>query len=380
MFTNEESPLALFKSELNRLPPLPEVQKSYLEILKVSKREVYISNLLAYFFRPNESHNLGYLFIRSLFQTACHKLKEHGEVSELCINGFTGHQKTLTANPDFVLKDITGIKVHTERQTADQKRLDIIIEAKEFVIAIEFKINHLLDNPLHIYEQYILDRYCKTEIKPLFFVVLTPWWKSHEQPLIKNDSFRQITLSSFVARVKDNLSTETRDKILRKDHDVFFIMDFIQMVENRKKNFELRQILVDNETLLASYKKIHSVQQLKNYDFNQDKQTAIAISKLSRLASEIEKKLISLKKELPGASAVKMVDCFMGFSEIKIDSLTSAIKIRLTLKGWMLELWEKSGGKSHFVKNFSDNEIDFETSATSIALKVKKELAKHRAI
>jgi hypothetical protein len=66
MLPANEIIISSLQSELQKLyPQIPKFKKTYLEILKVSRREVPIANLLAYFFDPNESHGLGELYIKA---------------------------------------------------------------------------------------------------------------------------------------------------------------------------------------------------------------------------------------------------------------------------------------------------------------------------
>src|SRR5665811_589530 len=61
---------------INRLKKLPEPKKTYLEILKVHQKEVPLANLLAFFFRPKEKHNLSDLFIKTLLNSDCTSLRK----------------------------------------------------------------------------------------------------------------------------------------------------------------------------------------------------------------------------------------------------------------------------------------------------------------
>ncbi len=98
-----------------------EPKKTFLEVLKIHKNEVVMSNLLAYFFRPKESHGLNTHFLDTLLD--------------------------IIDNPsENRIYDKNSVKVKVEVKTSNvkesNKRIDILIETNLFVIAIEFKIYH----------------------------------------------------------------------------------------------------------------------------------------------------------------------------------------------------------------------------------------------
>ena len=70
---------------------------------------------------------------------------------------------------------ITFVKVKVEVKTSNvkesNKRIDILIETNLFVIAIEFKINHELNNPLQVYKDFVEKEFSS---KKRIYTVLTP--------------------------------------------------------------------------------------------------------------------------------------------------------------------------------------------------------------
>ena len=73
-----------------------EPRKTFMEILKVNQREVPFANVLAYFFRPNEKHGLGDLFIQSLLNTNCQELDKEKSIDKKLLlenHFFLLHQK-----------------------------------------------------------------------------------------------------------------------------------------------------------------------------------------------------------------------------------------------------------------------------------------------
>ena len=204
-----------------------EPRKTFMEILKVNQREVPFANVLAYFFRPNEKHGLGDLFIQSLLNTNCQELDKEKSIDKklLLENHFfsTSSKNRIDRKVDF--KD-----VKVEYPTIAKNRIDIVIKTNDFVIAIEFKINHDLNNPL---EDYVETIYNDFPDKKCYFVVLTPFRKEASGNALtyinsNKIQFKQVILRHFFENIQQNLPI---DFSLKLDNQYF--NDFIQTVKNR---------------------------------------------------------------------------------------------------------------------------------------------------
>ena len=68
---------------INKITSKPVTPKTFSEIMKTHNTEVPMANLLEFFFKPNEKHNLGDLFIKSLLNTPCLELKNNKKKHEL---------------------------------------------------------------------------------------------------------------------------------------------------------------------------------------------------------------------------------------------------------------------------------------------------------
>ena len=203
-----------------------EPRKTFMEILKVNQREVTFANVLAYFFRPNETHGLGDLFIQSLMKTNCSEFlgKNKLEQNNVLFENADANNNQITL---FEKKD-EGVKV--EYPTIDGNRIDIVIKKDDFVICIEFKINHDLDNPLEDYYKTITSKYSN---KRCYFIVLTPYkkevvYEKAQKFIANNFAFKQVILSHFIKNVKNNLVND----LLPNDQQNYF-NDFIQTIDNR---------------------------------------------------------------------------------------------------------------------------------------------------
>lgn len=217
-----------------QLLDLPEPQRTYLEILQVHDKEVPMENLLAYFFRDKEQHELKDSFIKALLKTKCFELDVKNyptSVGSLISQGFS------ESDQQSVLESIRNVQVHTEVRTGDDndsdKRIDILIDTKSFVICIEFKINHTLNNPLDVYENHIFKVYGNSG-KRIFYVVLTPSKKTPDVEdvqgyLVKNRVFKQVLLNHFFKMVVEEVPSDVRSSSAYHHFE-----DLVQTIQNRE--------------------------------------------------------------------------------------------------------------------------------------------------
>jgi len=214
---------------IKNLPILEKTRWSFLETIGVAHRETIIANLLGYYFEPNGKHGLNDTFIKALLQTVPKQLTKNKngeirtEINELSKKGF--------AWANIILEDSTD----------ENKRIDIVIETEELVIAIEFKINHSLNNPLNEYVRHIEDNNINPNYKSKlkYYIVLTPQWKHPEGKAIGNEKFVQIMLSHFIERVEDIIKEEDLFKDIDNFQQYILYKDFINTIENRKKTIKM---------------------------------------------------------------------------------------------------------------------------------------------
>ncbi|MGZ2371714.1 PD-(D/E)XK nuclease family protein [Ancylomarina sp. YFZ004] len=211
-------------------------RRTFMEILKVHNKEVPMANLLAYLFKPNEEHKLGTTFLAALLNTTCYEIKGNREDQGTALKGacvIPAEFSNETFTP--VLENIkVRTEVPTNGQDNEEKRIDILIEADNFVVCIEFKINHDLDNPLEIYQSYMKANY---EGKAQYFIVIAPYRKEPigeaEKYLKRKVDFKLVILSHFIEQVKLHLPENYSQENQSNPYAQYFF-DFIQTIENRK--------------------------------------------------------------------------------------------------------------------------------------------------
>lgn len=327
-------------TEISKLLKPIAMEKTYLEIMGVSKRETIIANLLAFYFNPKKKHGFGDLFLRSFLETKCYALDNiqelplSAEVSEI--------SKTL---------DSASTRVHLE-QTADKnKRIDIVIETDKLIIAIEFKINHLLNNPLSNYKKHIETTYPGKE---KCYIVLTPYWKKPTaEYTLYAGAFKQMVLSHFFSNVKKNLTEQAPDL---SNPYFLYLIDFIKTIENRKNNEENRKLIIEG--------KIHEINPLVL-----QKEAKEWYNLLEGFKKNIENKLKKLSKLTGGEIQGK--EAFNRFVQKEnYDQSSGVLKIRLSLNGWKIELWKSKDDNTGKIVAPATDFISFSTSATTMAEKV----------
>ena len=356
-----------------QIPNLPRTQKTLLEIMKVHNKEVPMANLLAFLFNPKEAHNLGTLFIEALLETVCYELnKTRSENGQLYKNGYKLDATTLKVLPDtdskYSLPNSFGSKIKVEKGEG-RKRIDLFItnEAEKFAIVIEFKINHSLNNPLEIYKRSVEKK--EFQEHQLFFVVLTPNKKEagfNNKEIIQ---FKQVVLSDLIETIKSKLSYA--DFIDLNQNNIYFqyYLQFINTIENRKKNKEIRELISKHKL---------TVELLKEKTELNKKWKA----ELSKVDKEIEQKLTRLKRKLKQNNFLVNSGIKNGTNEnfprpqgipfnkyIEVKQVQTTIKIRLTLKEWTIEKWQNIDGKNH--KLTEGNSFDYTTSTDEILKEVK---------
>lgn len=222
-----------------------EPKKTFMEILKIHNREVPFANILAFFFRPKENHNLKTLFIDALLETKCTNLGGNA-VGEIDL--------------EIPTYNVSSVEVKIEQKTKLGKRIDILIITNTFVICIEFKINHDFNNPLSNYKEYVDDNF---EGKKKYYFILTPYKKDAIEEAKKyfenHNEFKQIILRHFINRVKEKIEENKID--LNENVTLNYFEDFIRTVENReirsKRNLFLENLKkeLNQKNILSEYHK-----------------------------------------------------------------------------------------------------------------------------
>lgn len=303
---NIEDELECWGQLLKEFESLPKVRlnRTFMQIGGYPHYENVCSNILAFFFEPENEHGLQDLCYRALMKCVSEK-------DEALVSG-----------------DETGAEhVDVEREVnCDGKRLDLVLQSDQFVVGIENKIWHQLNNDLEAYKKEVDRRQDGNELKPIYIVLSI----RQESP---DHDFICITYAEFFEQLKSLLghySTDANPKHL------LWLNDFIKTID------ELQGDNMTNEAQAVFFK--------ENYG---------AIQELKRQYSDYQKKLNegvrSLRDELD--DVVKKHDC-----KIKMWIYTkSTLVLDFSFEGGVIALdttLNPKGWKSVlFARNESNNEL-----------------------
>lgn len=181
--------------------------KTFFEVTKYPYREKVSSNILAFYFKIDEEHNLGDLFIRALIIAINKKLnkipkKDKSKITTLIDNNI----------------EINELKVEPEYHTKNNKSIDLIIYNENFAIGIENKLEASLYNDLNDYANAI-DKIHKNNYKIVLSI-------RAEQTKF---GFINILYKDFFYEVKKLLKLEKTNKWC------VFLEEFIETIERKEE-------------------------------------------------------------------------------------------------------------------------------------------------
>ena len=187
----------------------PDKIPTWLEITGIHYKENYISNILAFFFDEHNPHPLGNIFFRALYELATgKKLKEDTEI----------------------------MSVHREYSTANNKRIDILIETNLHVVVIEAKIWARLYNDLEDYKN-TADELAKSnedrkERKPIGVVlhIEDNQLTKEEKERAKQNEFEHITYREVLRKAAELLFKSNYSQLYDKDVDSVYLQLFFDLV------------------------------------------------------------------------------------------------------------------------------------------------------
>ena len=189
----EINTMKYFESILKEFEEIPDEIKSasIFNIAGYPHYENVASNILAFFFNPNNEHNLGSLLLDSLLEVI-----------------------------NKELLDTSTIIVNREVSTDSGGRLDILVESEKQIIGIENKIFHWLANDLEDYSKTI-NNLGKADDKDIVKIILSI---REENP--KHD-FQCITYNDFLLKIKENLGKYAS---AASQKWLLYLLDFMQTI------------------------------------------------------------------------------------------------------------------------------------------------------
>lgn len=194
-----------FKKILDIFAELPQGNKemNLFDMTGYSHHENLVSNILGFYMQPANEHGLQGLLLRALL--------------ELCVN-------------DFTIGGFGKVEITREQVTAGGKYIDLLIKTERYLIVLENKIYHSLQNDLKEYAQYAqnLNRDGLQIVK----LVLSPFElrASSDVHKMEQAGFINITYSQYLKQIRQHYSLyalEANAKYL------LFFNDFVLSLEHR---------------------------------------------------------------------------------------------------------------------------------------------------
>lgn len=201
-----------FKDLLATFKKVPKVEvppPTFMEIAGYPHYENVCSNILAFFFKTDEVHGFGDLFVRSLYE---------------CVD------------KEYSDEPLETIQVQREVSTGSNKRIDILIETINEIFIIENKVWMHLHNDLNDYAEYAE---IQVEDKAIHKIVLSPY-KIKAKNL--QAGFVSLTHSVLLKEIQKKLwqkEAETNSKYLP------YLLDFMKTTLNHVKKEKMDKKMLE---------------------------------------------------------------------------------------------------------------------------------------
>jgi hypothetical protein len=281
-----------FKSLLSKFHPKVNCP-TFLEICGFPSHENVVSNILGFFFDPGEAHGFDDLFLRAFLSSGGCDIEDEERLS--------------------------NIEVYREVPTPESKRLDLLIEGDDHIIAIENKLHGKTDNPFKIYSNYVKKR-GKGKKTLFYYLSLYP-------TLLELFDFKQIHYKDFIKILRSRLEKAKNTKYKT------FALDFLDALDNLGKETRMDKDI------------------LKLFDDEYDK-IASLLKEVNKFKDELRKKVADLKNEVDYSgleSSVKQgfyretdeLFDFLGYYITARDKSLPVIGIdaKITTSGWKITIF-----------------------------------------
>ena len=295
--------------------------RTFLEISGFPHYENVCSNILSFFLQPANEHGFDTLMLNAFLQL-CDLSKEENSGS---------------------------ITIEREVYTHNEKRLDLLIQTEKYVIGIENKVFHHLNNDLNSYAKTIADRCNGYNRKPVGIVLSLKKLSEEEKRKAAADKFTCITYDEFFRILKLNLGNH-----VLTHHPTYFIYltDFIKSISN------LKYTTMENKELWSFFKNNAGVVQELNESFELYKKT-------------IYDKILIFKQNFPKQENAPLAQSQWIWDERKRgetdialvhdylikDKYRIAVDASIGLNGWRIELFGRNlESRSYLFNTMLNNE------------------------
>ncbi len=282
-----------------------------MEISGYPHYENVCSNILQFYLNPQNEHGLQDLVLKSLI-------------------------KIVDTNFNF---DCTFEQIQVEReiQTLASNRLDLLIQTPNFVVGIENKVFHFLNNDLTDYSKTILSYCSHTNKKPINIILsLNKLSNKEDIEKAKANNFINITYEDLFTSIKMNIG----DYLFHSNPTYFILLtDFIKSIQN------LKPATMDNKLLWNFFKENSEIVEELSNRFNDYKN--FFNQKSYQLLNVLPKEVFA-----PKAYKQWIYDKFCLVHDYTIENKYSiASDTYCDMKGWQIQLFGRNKASNEYLIN-----------------------------
>lgn len=298
-------PFSKILAEYKSISSSEPFEPTFMDLSRYPHYENVCSNILAFYFDRNETHGMDNMLLLALCKSYDDSFKEH---------------------------HFESVNVQREVFTSEGKKIDIVIEDNNYILAIENKIFQDVYNDLEDYSNYV-DTNAKGREK---IKILLSLYKSEAHKL-SAFGFKNILYAELFGKLEEIIG---RYILNANNKYLIYLFDFIKTIQRLEKgtvmNKEFIRFLSDNE---------NEINRLLVETSNVRKELRRKLKELSELINIEKYKNVRLEyyKELFGELYDEL------FYDIKIsDNLTIYIDVILSPSGWYFEINPKKNSQSKF--------------------------------
>lgn len=301
----------------------PTLEKTFLSIGGKGFYENPITDLLSFFLDPHEVHGFGGFVLDQLIESV-------GLQNELL-------SKDLITSPS------------REVVTEDGFRIDLIIESSDWVIVIENKINHLMNNPFEHYELYAKRKYYN---KRLYFLIISPSGAS-----VRNN-WLGLSYETLVSQIKRSSSDVFLNAGYSKWLVLFreFVLNLEQFTVSRTMNDQEIEFIERNYQQIVDLNKLRDsyLEHIKNW----------GIEKLNEWIGE--EGFSGAIHNWPQGPAIRLYcERWVGKSNIVIQLNEELEERRFCLYMYQYDIPEEKQAEAHAYFN-SNNQLKYKVESKTI--------------
>jgi len=309
-----------FTKILNDFKAIPKHKqtKTFMEISGYPHYENVCSNILAFYFDPSNEHQFEDLFLNSLL---------HIVEKDFCVD-----------------LDYEKIIVHREYQTENYKRIDIVIETDNYVIGIENKIFHHLNNDLEDYYKTITTL-CHGKRKPIAIILsLNELNIQYDIEFIRKNHFANITYKSVFQNIKQNIGKYLSSSNISH---INYITDFIKSIEN------LTPKTMENRALYEFFKNNSEILQELTDSFSQFKKSLY--QRVFQLKDTLTQSQFAPTSDRQWISEGRcLVHDYIINSKYKLG-----VDVKIDVKGWKIIIFGRDVPSTNFLFDIMFRDLDF---------------------